>query len=69
MYTLMDLMLSKFTKAEVYRNCMGCDNGRQHCGHDNESGDTWMLTCALGKSTGSRLAVRQANTPGFHANV
>lgn len=38
-------------------------------GHDGERGGTWMLMCALSKSTGCRLAVRQANAPGFHANV
>lgn len=52
------------------RHCMGHDNeGRVQCGHDGEPGGTWMLVCVLGKSTGCRLAFRQASSPGFHANV
>lgn len=31
--------------------------------------DTWLLLCVLGESAGGRLAVRQVNASGFHANV
>lgn len=31
--------------------------------------DTWLLLCVLGESAGCRLAVRQVNASGFHANV
>lgn len=48
---------------------MDHDNTWEQYGDDEELGDTWMLVCVMGKSTGWSITIRQVNAPGFHANV
>lgn len=44
------------------------DNEWAQRGHGDPS-DTWTMVCWVGNPAGRRLAVRDANTPGFHADV